>query len=83
MVGERERERVFNLMLVFGECLEFLVHFKGYYMADTRSNYLRHIFQRLNVSDYRIVERNNLMQRYPSDFDIVRVSDRFSLEKIH
>ena len=50
-------------------------------MEITRTNYLMHVFQRLNVSDYRIIQRNNLMQHYPSDFDIVRVCSGFTLGK--
>jgi hypothetical protein len=49
------------------------VQFIGYYNEITRSNYLMHIFKRSNIVDYEIIKRNNLMQRYPSDFDIVRV----------
>lgn len=70
-----------NFRLSWWWYLEFLVQFTGYYMENTRSNYLQHIFQRLNVSDYRIIQRNNLMQHYPSDFDIVRVSRWFSWNK--
>jgi hypothetical protein len=52
---------------------EFIVQFTGYYNEITRSNYLTRIFKRNNVSFYEIIKRNNLMQHYPSDFDIVRV----------
>ncbi len=53
--------------------LEFIVQFKGYYHEITRSNYLIRVFQRNNISHYDIIKRKNLMQHYPSDFDIVRV----------
>ncbi|CAF0822220.1 unnamed protein product [Rotaria sordida] len=51
---------------------EFIVQFTGYYTAIARTNYLIRVFERNNVSYYEIVKRNNLMQHYPSDFDIVR-----------
>ncbi|CAF1122635.1 unnamed protein product [Adineta ricciae] len=54
---------------------EFIVQFTGYYNELTRSNYLAHVFQRNHVFDYEIVKRKNLMQRYPSDFDIVRFNN--------
>ena len=59
------RRRIFHL--------EFIVQFIGYYNELTRSNYITRVFKRSNLVDYEIVKRNNVMQRYPSDFDIVRV----------
>ncbi|CAF4811854.1 unnamed protein product [Rotaria magnacalcarata] len=52
---------------------EFIVQFTGYYTEVTRKNYLARVFERNNVFDYEIIKRTNLMQSYPSDFDIVRV----------
>ncbi len=49
------------------------MQFIGYYNELTRSNYLTRVFKQSNLVDYEIVKRNNLMQGYPSDFDIVRV----------
>lgn len=53
---------------------EFIVQFTGYYSTGTRSNYLNRIFQSLNLTFFEIVVRHNAMERYPSDFDIVRVN---------
>ena len=52
---------------------EFIVQFTGYYTETSRATYLLRIFERNRFSDFEILKRNNLMQRYPSDFDIVRV----------
>ncbi|CAF3593680.1 unnamed protein product [Adineta steineri] len=52
---------------------EFIIQFTGYYNTITRSNYLTRVFERNHVS-YEIIQRNNLLQHYPSDFDIVRFS---------
>lgn len=52
---------------------EFIVQFTGYYTVLARTNYLAKVFQRNDITDYEIIKRNNVMQRYPSDFDIVRV----------
>ncbi|CAF4464078.1 unnamed protein product [Rotaria socialis] len=51
---------------------EFIVQFTGYYTEITRKNYLARVFEHNNVFDYEIIKRTNLMQTYPSDFDIVR-----------
>lgn len=64
---------VFYPARAFCFSLEFIVQFTGYYSSLTRATYLHRVFQRANVSDFEIVKRNNVMQRYPSDFDIVRV----------
>ena len=62
--------------------IEFIVQFTGYYSSLTRANYLHRVFQRANVSDFEIVKRNNAMQRYPSDFDIVRVGVNRCVESL-
>lgn len=68
-------EKLFSFFTYIFEIfiIEFIVQFKGYYNEVTRSNYLNKVLQRNNVSFSEIIKRNNLMQHYPSDFDIVRV----------
>lgn len=58
-------ERVFRL--------EFIVQFTGFYPSSTRSTYLNRIFQRLNLKYFQIVSRHNAMERFPSDFDVIRI----------
>ncbi|XP_022222854.2 membrane-bound transcription factor site-1 protease [Drosophila obscura] len=57
-----------------------LFHFK--YFSTVRENFLRTKLLNSNISNWRILPRTNLASQYPSDFDILRISDRSSIEQI-
>ena len=57
---------------------EYIVKFTGFYKAENRQNYINVSLAKLdfNTKDdlhlkYRIIKRQNIMAKYPSDFDLV------------
>ena len=56
---------------------EFIVKFSGFYNNDARKNYITAALAGFDSGDYEIVERHNPMAEYPSDFDVLLVSDIF------
>ena len=57
---------------------EYIVKFSAFYKADKRQNYIDASFNKLKTKDdfhvkYRIIKRQNIMAKYPSDFDLVEI----------
>ena len=61
---------------------EYIVKFSAFYKADKRQNYIDASFDKLKTQlktkddfhvKYRIIKRQNIMAKYPSDFDLVEI----------
>ena len=61
---------------------EYIVKFSAFYKADKRQNYIDASFNKLKNQlktkddfpvKYRIIKRQNIMAKYPSDFDLVEI----------
>ena len=61
---------------------EYIVKFSAFYKADKRQNYIDASFNKLKTQlktkdefhvQYRIIKRQNIMSKYPSDFDLVEI----------
>ena len=57
---------------------EYIVKFSGFYKAENRQNYIDASLAKLDLKTkddprvrYRIIKRQNIMAKYPSDFDLV------------
>ena len=57
---------------------EYIVKFTGFYKAENRQNYINASLAKLDLKTkddmhlkYRIIKRQNIMAKYPSDFDLV------------
>ena len=57
---------------------EYIVKFSGFYKADNRQNFIDASLSKFNLNtkddinfQYRIIKRQNIMSKYPSDFDLV------------
>ena len=57
---------------------EYIVKFNGFYKAENRQNYINASLAKLDLKTkdelhlkYRIIKRQNIMAKYPSDFDLV------------
>ena len=62
---------------------EFIVKFSGFYNQEARRNYITAALANLaDHQDYEVLERNNPMADYPSDFDVLLVSDVFGEKAI-
>jgi len=57
---------------------EVIVKFTGFYTSEARRGYIAAALSSLPVS-YKVLERDNLMASYPSDFDVVQVSGSSSM----
>ncbi|BFF98728.1 membrane-bound transcription factor site-1 protease [Drosophila madeirensis] len=55
---------------------EFIVQFHFKYFPTVRESYIRTKLLSSNLSNWRILPRNNLASQFPSDFDILRVLDK-------
>ncbi len=54
--------------------LEYIVAFHGYHSAAARAKFIRAALNLFGTSDWKIIERQNLATDYPSDFDLLRIS---------
>ncbi|XP_011504283.1 PREDICTED: membrane-bound transcription factor site-1 protease [Ceratosolen solmsi marchali] len=54
---------------------EYIVTFNGYYKKETRKNYIKAAFSSSGINDWKIISRDNLASKYPSDFDIVQIKE--------
>jgi hypothetical protein len=52
---------------------EYIVTFNGYYKKETRKNFIKAALTSSGITDWKIISRNNLASKYPSDFDIVQI----------
>ena len=53
---------------------EYIVGFKGYYTAKARKGYITAALDEAGVNAWHILPRDNALTEYPSDFDVIRVS---------
>ncbi len=54
---------------------EFIVKFSGFYKNEARRNFIAAALSFLDGESYEVMERNNPMAAYPSDFDVLLVTD--------
>lgn len=54
--------------------VEYIVTFNGYYLKDTRYNYISAALRSSGVENWKILDRNNAASKYPSDFDVLIVT---------
>ena len=59
---------------------EYIVKFSGFYKAENRQNFIDASLAKLDLKTkdeshvrYRIIKRQNIMAKYPSDFDLVEL----------
>ncbi|XP_017072489.1 membrane-bound transcription factor site-1 protease [Drosophila eugracilis] len=52
---------------------EFIVHFHSKYFAPVRESFIKAKLFGSNITNWKIVRRENLAWQYPSDFDVLRV----------
>ncbi|EZA58379.1 hypothetical protein DMN91_005650 [Ooceraea biroi] len=52
---------------------EYIVKFRNYYKTDVRKNYIETALKSSDIKDWRIIPRNNVASKYPSDFDVIRL----------
>lgn len=55
---------------------EYIVAFKGYFKSSARNKFISAALNRSEIQNWRVVERNNPASDYPSDFDVVIVSNQ-------
>lgn len=53
--------------------LEYIVTFHGYYLNETRYNYISAALKSSGVENWKILDRKNAASKYPSDFDVLIV----------
>lgn len=56
---------------------EYIVAFKGYYKSSARNKFIAAALNGTEIQKWHILERNNPASDYPSDFDVVIVSNLF------
>lgn len=54
---------------------EYLIIFKGYYKKETRESFIKAVLSSSGIEDWKIIPRDNLATKYPSDFDIVHIKE--------
>ena len=61
---------------------ELIVKFSGFYPVSARHNYIAAALggSGLGPADYSVLERDNPMAAYPSDFDVILVTEDFGLK---
>ncbi|XP_069113191.1 membrane-bound transcription factor site-1 protease-like [Argopecten irradians] len=67
-----------NIKIEYGSKVvdhEYIVSFNGYYKAQSRKRYLTAALHNSDVTSWKIVPRNNPANDYPSDFEVVKLSD--------
>ena len=52
----------------------YIIGFNGYYSAKARHGYITAALDEAGVKSWRILPRDNALSKYPSDFDVIRVS---------
>ena len=62
---------------------EYIVIFRGYYKKITRENYIRAALYHSGIKYWKIIPRDNLSTRYPSDFDIVLITENDKKNGLH
>ena len=53
---------------------EYIIGFNGYYSVKARHGYITAALDEAGVKSWRILPRDNALSKYPSDFDVIRVS---------
>ena len=53
---------------------EFIVAFKGYYSSKARDGFMSAALRDAGVTSWKILPRDNIISRLPSDFDVIKVS---------
>lgn len=61
-------------MYVLCILIEYIVTFNGYYLNDTRHNFISAALKDSAIGSWKILERNNAASKYPSDFDVLFVN---------
>lgn len=68
---------------------EYIVKFTGFYKSENRQNYINASLAKLDLKTkddlhlkYRIIKRQNIMAKYPSDFDLVEFQLKDSNENM-
>lgn len=56
--------------------LEYIISFKHLYKKESRHKFVDSAIKKINLDSkyWKIVERNNVASRYPSDFDVIHVN---------
>ena len=62
-------------MILFCLISEYIVSFNGYYKRETRKRYVQAALHDSDTSLWSIIDRDNPAFDYPSDFDLVKVSN--------
>ncbi|CAH1968449.1 unnamed protein product [Acanthoscelides obtectus] len=62
---------------------EYIVMFNGYYKNQARINYINTALNASGISNWKIIERENPASDYPSDFDVVILTDTDKLEGLN
>jgi membrane-bound transcription factor site-1 protease len=55
---------------------EYIVKFKNYYKAYVRRHYIETALNSSGIKDWSIIPRNNAASRYPSDFDVIQLTEK-------
>jgi hypothetical protein len=53
--------------------LEYIVGFEGYYTKEARRKFITAALNSGQISKVRIMKHSDLVENYPSDFDVVLV----------
>jgi hypothetical protein len=62
-----------NFLTDFFTFKEFILTFKEQLLKKPRQEKLRSILDKLNITDYTIIEKNKILDGLPSDFDVIKV----------
>lgn len=54
--------------------IEYIVTFNGYYLNETRHNYISAALRSTGIGNWKILDRKNAASQYPSDFDVLFVN---------
>lgn len=54
--------------------VEYIVTFNGYYLNETRYNYISAALRNSGVENWKILDRKNAASKFPSDFDVLFVN---------
>ncbi|KAJ0183797.1 hypothetical protein K1T71_000220 [Dendrolimus kikuchii] len=53
-----------------------IITYKGYFLRATRKKYVSAALKNIGVSNWTILQRDNPAKEYPSDFDVIVLSDK-------
>ena len=83
-------ELIFGLILMFLMiyCLEYIISFKNLYGSQTRKRFISSALNsvkerngsQIESNDWKIIDRQNIGQQFPSDFDVIHVNNNISYE---